>query len=446
MKQTNNPQKEPVMKQQNEIIFSDTTAGIAPAVKEIFDHYGGVRSLLKSSKDVYIKVNGVDLKKYAYTDPDVLREVILYLQKNGANDIYVIENSTQGNITRLVFMATGIGRVCRQTGAIPVYLDETDAIPVYLEGLKSFINISSFVHERLIEQADQNLYISLPKLKTHSMSQVTLSIKNQFGLVHHESRIADHNFNLHQKFADIYRLLRPDFVIVDGLIATNHGHYIAEKNIKECIVAMDCLIGGKDPLATDITGARFMGFDIADVPHLLLSQQVGLSSVDMNEISIINRHLFDERKKNLTFELLERFPPDLNILRGKTRCCREGCKRNTETVAEVFYCDHNGKGNFTILMGKGIDPEQVDKIDTPKIHIAGGCAIQDYGMEMQRRFGKKNVTFSNGCNNLPETIYAMCKHMKVNPIKLSATNPILALAILATAKLNRSKANIPPLI
>jgi len=364
--------KDPIMKQNHEVIFSDTTNGIGLAVEEIFEHYGGVGSLLKPSKDVYIKVNGVDLKKYAYTSPDVLREVILYLQKNGANDIYVIENATQGNITRLVFMVTGMAEVCKQTGAIPVYLDETDAVPVYLEGLKSFINLSSFVYERLIEQSDQNLYISLPKLKTHSMSQITLSVKNQFGLVHHESRIADHNFNLHQKFADIYRILRPDFVIIDGLIATNHGHYIAEKNTDECIVPMNCLIGGKDPLATDVIGASFLGFDITDVTHLMLSQKAGISPVDMTNIKIINQQLFNDRKKNLTCDLLEKFPPELTI--------------------------------------------------------------------------KKNVTFSNGCNNLPATIYALCKHMHVNPIKLSATNPLRALAALASAKLHGSKAIIPPLL
>ncbi len=434
------------MDKQNQVIFTDTGDGINHAVKEIFEHFGGVRALLKSSKDVYIKVNGVDLKKYAYTDPEVLRQVILYLQQNGANDIYVIENATQGNITRLVFMVTGMEKVCRETGAIPVYLDETPAIPVYLEGLKSFIDISSFVYERLIEQADENLYISIPKLKTHSMSQVTLSIKNQFGLVHQHSRIADHNFNLHQKFADIYRIIRPDFVIIDALIATNHGHYIAEKNTDKCIVPMDCLIGGKDPMATDIVGASFMGFDISDVPHLILSKETNISSADMDNIQIINRPLYEERKKNLTHNLLEHFPPDLTILRGETRCCMEGCRRNTETVAEVFYCDHNGKGNFTILMGKDINPELVNQINTRTVHIAGGCAIQDYGLEMQRRFGKKNVTFSNGCNNLAETIHALCKHMKVNPIKLSATNPLLALTALVKAKLHGSKAIIPPLI
>ncbi len=162
------------MATKTDVIFSDTLQGIDRAVEEIFRHFGGVKALLKESGDVYLKVNGVDHKPYAYTDPDVLRAVITHLKREGARRIYVIENCTQGNITRLVFKVTGMARVCRQTGAIPVYLDETDAVPVYLEGLETFIDISAFVHERLIENADKNLYISLPKLKTHSMSQVTL--------------------------------------------------------------------------------------------------------------------------------------------------------------------------------------------------------------------------------------------------------------------------------
>jgi uncharacterized protein (DUF362 family) len=434
------------MKKNYEVLISDTGKGIKRSVDEVFSHFGGGHKMLKSSGDVYIKINGVDSKKFAYTSPDVIREVIIYFQGQGAKNIYVIENTTQANITRLVFSVTGIEKVCRDTGAIPVFLDETGSVPVFLEGLRSFIDISSFVYERLIEQADQNLYISIPKLKTHSMSQVTLSIKNQFGLVHHHSRIADHNFNLHKKFADIYRLLRPNFVVVDGLIATDHGHYIAEKNIDECIVPMNCLIGGDDPLAVDIAAAALMGFDIIDVPHLLLSSQAGISNAKMDNISIINQELFDTRKKSLSCDILEIFPPELTILRGKTRCCTEGCKRNTESCVEVLYCDNNGKGDFTILMGKDIDPDEIGKIKKGPIHIAGSCAIGDWGLEMQRRFGKKNVTFSNGCNNLSETVYALCRHMKVNPINLSRTNPIRAVAMLAIAKLNGSKALIPRLI
>ncbi|MBN2282262.1 MAG: DUF362 domain-containing protein [Deltaproteobacteria bacterium] len=432
------------MGQKSEVVFSDTGQGIEVAVRDIFEHFGGGASLLKSSGDVYLKVNTVDLKPYSFTDPEVVREVIRYFQRQGARDIYVIENCTQSNFTRLVFTGTGMSRVCRETGAIPVYLDETGVVPIYLEGLQTFNDISSFVFERLIEEGHRNLYVSLPKLKTHSMSQVTLSIKNQFGLIHQQSRIADHNFRLHRKFADIYRVIRPDFVVIDGLIATNHGHYIAEKNTSECVVPMNCLIGGRDPLSVDIVAAAFLGFAIDDVEHLRLAAETGIGESDMDNISIINREIFEERKKNLTCELLDRFPPELVILRGKERCCNEGCRRNTETVVEVFYCDHNGKGGFTILMGKGIDPAEVRNIQGP-VHIAGSCAIQEHGMELVRRLGKKKVTMSPGCNNLAETVHALCRHMGVAPLKLAAVNPVSSLSALITARLKGTRAIIPPI-
>ncbi len=428
-----------------EVILADTKPGIAPAVRAVFEHFGGGASLLRSSRDVYIKVNGVGPEPYVYTDPEVLRETISYFLACGARTIYVIENCTQANFTRLVFQGTGYLRICRDTGAVPVFLDETGAVPVFLEGLEEFIDISAFVFERLIEQRAENLYLSLPKLKTHSMSQVTLSIKNQFGLVHQKSRIADHNYRIHQKFADIYRVIRPDFALVDGLIATNHGHYPTTYNAGKCVVNMDLLIGGTDPLATDVVGAALMGFDLAEVKHLDLCRATGIGQGDIALIDIINRPLFEERKQHFTCELLDDYPPDITFLRGRERCCKEGCRRNTESIVEMIYRDHGGKGGFTILMGKGIDRQAVDRI-TGRVHIAGSCAIQDYGVALRARLGKRHVTMSPGCNDLALSTAGLCKHMRIHPIQLSQVDPVRSSALFVMAKLKGSQANIVPLI
>lgn len=433
------------MNDKTQVMFSDSKAGIERAVTEIFEHFGGADALLKSSRDVYLKVNAVDSKAFCYTDPRVVGAVVGYFKKNGARNVYVIENCTQANITRLVFTVTGIRKACVANGGIPVCLDETGVLPVFLPTLQSFVDFSDFVFERLVEQKDENLYVSLPKLKTHSMSQVTLSIKNQFGFVHQASRVADHNFRIHDKFADIYRVLRPDFVLMDGTIATNHGHYIAQKMASECIVSTEVLIGGKDPLAVDVCAAKFLGFDLADVPHLALAAKAGLGVSDFQSVDIVGKDLFDGRAQNFTCELLEKFPPELVILRGLERCCKEGCRRNTESVVELFYCDHNGSGDFTILMGKGIPQADVDKIQG-RAHLAGNCAISEHGLSLARRLGKKNVTFSHGCNNLPQTVAALCRHMKVSPIRLSGTDPVTALAALVSAKARGTRACIPPLV
>ena len=428
-----------------EVILVDTRLGIEQGVNTVFEHFGGGGKLLRSGRDVYIKVNAVGLEKNVYTDPEVLRQTIIYFQKCGARTIYVIENCTQANFTRLVFKAIGYLKICKETGAVPVFLDETPSVPIFLEGLEEFIDISRFVFERLIEQRTENLYLSLPKLKTHSMSQVTLSIKNQFGLVHQNSRIADHNYRIHQKFADIYRILRPDFALIDGLIATTHGHYPTTYNADKCVVPMDLLIGGPDPLATDVVASALMGFSLKDVRHLQLSSDTGIGQGDITQINIINKDLLDSRKKKLTCELLDDYPPDINFLRGKERCCKEGCRRNTETLVEMLYRDHKGKGGFTIMMGKGIDKNEVAKIKG-RVHIAGSCAIQKYGVALQLRLGRKNVTMSPGCNNLALTTYGLCRQMKVNQISLSGVGLIQSMAPFIMAKLKGSQANIVPLV
>jgi uncharacterized protein (DUF362 family) len=428
-----------------EVVLSDTTNGVAGAIREVFSRFGGGGALLRGNGDVYIKPNVIDLKKYCYTDPEVLRETIKYFRACGARKVYVIENCTQASFTRLVYSATGVLDVCRETGAVPIYLDETESVPIFLDGIEGFIEISRFVYERLIEKRDKNLYISLPKLKTHSMTQVTLTIKNQFGLVHQKSRIADHNYRLHRKFADIYSVIRPDFGLVDGLIATNHGHYMAEGNAEKCVVPMNLLAGGPDPLALDVVCSALMGFGLNDVPHLAGCAETGIGVSDLNEISIVNRHLFEERKKKLTCELLDDFPEDLRIIRGKERCCREGCRLNTENVIEILHRDHGGKGGFTILMGKGIDRGEVGRLDG-RVHIAGWCAAQEHQTSLERRLGKKNITVSPGCNNLALTVAGLCKHMGVSPLKLIPVSPPKALMLLITAKLKGTKANITPLL
>ncbi len=425
------------------VTFQETQQGLEEAVVNIFESFGGGRAMLKSSKNVILKVNGVDFKPHVFTSPEVISAVVRYFYEQGAKKIYVIENCTQGNITRLVFEITGIKKMCQDTLATPVYLDETKAMPMYLPGLKSFIEISDFVHEHLILNSHENLYISIPKLKTHSMSTVTLGIKNQFGLVHQKSRIPDHNFNLHQKFADIYANIQPDFTLVDGLEATNFGHYPATAQASKCVIPMNLLFGGDDPLAVDIVGARLLGFNLEDVQHLRLSAEYGLGESQWEKIEIENKEIFENKKQNLSWDLLGLFPENVNIIRGKTRCCIEGCRRNTEAVLEVLGQDFNGQGDFSILMGKDADPTEVKKLSGP-VHIAGDCAISDWYPQLRDRLGKRKVTCSPGCNNLAMTVDGLSKWMKVHPLKLVPISPLKSAGILLQSKLHGTKANIAP--
>lgn len=67
-----------------EVYIQDTNLGIRSAVNKIFDQIEkNSPPILKKSKEVYIKVNGINFKKHTYTSPNVLEELIQEAQKHG---------------------------------------------------------------------------------------------------------------------------------------------------------------------------------------------------------------------------------------------------------------------------------------------------------------------------------------------------------------------------
>ncbi len=94
-----------------------TEPSIKTAISKIFSQIEAEQPILKSSGEVYLKVNGVHCKKHCYTNPEVLKATIEYLYSIGAKKVYVIEDSTMGNATRLVFALNGYEEICEDTGA-----------------------------------------------------------------------------------------------------------------------------------------------------------------------------------------------------------------------------------------------------------------------------------------------------------------------------------------
>lgn len=425
---------------------------VKAAVYEIFDKAGG-KALLKSSKEVFIKPNGIDGQPYCYTRPELVEAAIEYWNEHGAKKVYLFENSTQSNATRLVYAITGYDKVCKRTGAVPVYLDEEKTVEFEFKGRPSvkddpdgYVNtkflMPQFVVKNLIENKDKNLYISLPKLKTHSMAGVTMGVKNQWAFPVQTSRGFDHNYNLHYKLIDVLGYVRPDFTILEGIEGTIYGHYPVTALADKAVLPLKVLVAGKNVVATDMVGARVYGFTLDDVPHLKLAVEKGysdgvetLDDIDIQgDISMYNT--------KYPYDLYDCYPKDVKVIKGKERCCKQGCQNNPLTLLQILYNDHNGKGGWTMVMGKGHDIKEIDAIQG-KVLIVGDCAINEVGDRLINRLGKKNVYISHKCNSLADSAAAMFHLMKVNPMEFVPVNAVTALKCLALSKLHGSNALVP---
>jgi uncharacterized protein (DUF362 family) len=411
-----------------EVYIEDTNQGIKSAVNRIFSHIEKAgETIIKASKEVYIKVNGIDFKKHTHTSPEVLEAVILYLKEKGA-EVYIMENSTQANLTRLVFTITGYKEVCEKTGVNIIYLDEEDTQTFEFKGKSSIeedpkgYNLITFrlptTIVKIMENRESLTYINIPKLKTHSMAGVTLSIKNQWGFPIHVDRGKDHNYNLHSKLVDLYEMIQPDISIIDGIKGTINGHYPPTAWEDKLVIPFKILIGGTDPLAVDLVGARIFGLTLEEIPHLKIAYKRGLGEGDLNRIKIIGKDI-NEFNEKYDWNLLEIFPEDIKIIKGKVLLCREGCQNNPLTVLQSIAYDFPDKfnGGWFIIMGKGHEKNLIEQLKAEgyiKGLVAGYCAINEVGKKLRKEFGRRNIFYSGDCNNLADTVTAELKLAGMN--------------------------------
>ena len=439
-----------------EVFIADTKMGVGKAVNEIFSNLIKSGPILKSSKEVYIKVNGIDYKKHAYTSPEVLEEVIKYLKDIDAK-IYVMENSTQANMTRIVFAINGFKEVCEKTGAEIVYLDEEDTESFEFKGKPSIedkpmgYNLKSFrlpkTIIKIMKNRDSITYINIPKLKTHSMAGVTLGIKNQWGFPQHADRGKDHNYNLHSKLVDVYEYIKPDITIIDGTEGIIHGHYPPTAWEDRLVKKFEILISGRDTLAVDVVGARIFGLTIDEVPHLNIANKRGLGEGDLSKIQVIGKNLDDYTEK-YPWDLLQEFPENVMIVKGTELLCREGCQNNPLATLQTFAYDHKEKfkGGWFLVMGKGHDENIVELLKEKgfsKGLVAGYCAIDEVGEKLRNEFGKRKVFFSGDCNNLAETVKAILKLSGMTVFDLVSLSSEKLMSLIDTAKEHGSTALVP---
>lgn len=413
------------------------------SLREVFDPFGGPRELLGDRNEVYVKVNAVDFKPHCYTDPMAVHALVHLLRSSGARRVFVMDNCTQGNFTRLVFKVSGLEKATKEAGGTPLYLDEGRQVWVELPRMGYRVKVSRVVKEKLMEERDDVFYINMPRLKTHSMARVTLGVKNQLGLIRQKDRIRDHNHRLHQKLADIFSVIKPHFTLIEGLEALNHGHYSPVALASRCVERLGLFIGGEDTLAVDAVGCHLMGIDPREVEHLRLAAEWGLGCIDLDRIEVVGNP--EPFRRNYTWDLLPVYPPDVTILEGRERCCPEGCNLNTRMVLQMLYTDFGGKGGFTILMGSGWQEEDLEKVGD-RVLLVGDCAVSEVYHRLKGRMRGMRIKAVRGCNNLRDVIGGLASFMGVQPSRMVPLPFWRTAALLSAALLRRSTARVAPVV
>jgi hypothetical protein len=135
------------------------------------------------------------------------------------------------------------------------------------------------------------------------------------------------------------------------------------------------------------------------------------------------------------------FPEDVAVIIGKEMACTDGCLNASLSGVQLMSLDSGGKGGWTLVVGKGFDGDEIEKLTGPVL-VAGGCAVREVGDGLVARLGRKRVYLVDGCCELTGTSEALCHLMQVDPFRLGSSarrlSMLKGLEIMVRAKLNGS--------
>ncbi len=122
---------------------------------------------------------------------------------------------------------------------------------------------------------NDSYFISLSKLKTHSITKISCVLKNQFGCIPYQRKVRYHK-NLDEAIVQANNYFKPNLSIVDGIIALTGaqgpGYGIP--------INAGIILSSKDPVSCDSLCAKILGFHPFFVKHIKMCQKEKIGSMN----------------------------------------------------------------------------------------------------------------------------------------------------------------------
>ena len=216
-------------------------------------------------KSVLLKPNLVDYLpgNAINTHPVLVVAAAECFRRLGANSVVIAEGPGHQRDTELVLSESGFAELLRRQGLRFADLNRDDLVRVKLRA--NYTDLKHLWLPKTVLEAD--FVVSMPKVKTHHWSGVTLSMKNMFGIVpgakYGWPKNLLHWKGIQESILDICATVPIHFVIADAIVAMEgNGPLNGTPRPLRSVVLAD------DPVAADATCARLMGFNPARIAHI----------------------------------------------------------------------------------------------------------------------------------------------------------------------------------
>jgi uncharacterized protein (DUF362 family) len=210
----------------------------------------------------------------ATTNPEVVSAVVRLCYEVGAKQVKVFDRSVVD--PRRCYKQSGIADAASAVGGIISYVDERKFRELKLPG----IALKSWPLYTEIIEADK--IINIPIAKAHSLSTLTLGMKNWMGIM------GGSRGRIHQRIegslVDVAMTIKPALIVLDAVrILTANGPQGGDlADVKQ----LNTVIAGTDQVAVDAFGATLFGLKGANIGYVVAGYKAGLGTMDLSKLKI----------------------------------------------------------------------------------------------------------------------------------------------------------------
>ena len=346
---------------------------------------------LKSGMRVFIKPNivfwtkSVPFPKWGViTTSRVVADMVRLLKDHGVDDIIIGEGTVTQNPRDAETMAHAYETLGYRT------LEKRYGIKAINVFQRPFEKVDLGDDVALNFNTDilhSDLVVDLPAMKAHNQTVVSLGIKNLKGTIDIPSRKKCHNAdpekNLDFMVARLADRLPPVFTLIDGIYTLERGPGPDGSMRKS-----DILVASGDILSADMVGARLLGYEPQEVPHLAIAAANHGRPTDLSDVTVLgesieelaSRHRYDfpyasDETGEMPLPLAKQGIKGIFYRKYDDTMCTYCSQLNGLTLTAIRFAWKEGvRGRLEVLTGKRMSP-------TPgmeKTLLLGKCMYQKH--------------------------------------------------------------------
>ena len=249
------------------------------------DMLGGMERFVKPGDRVVIKPNiGWDrsVEQGANTHPEVVRALVEMVLEAGGDQVLVFDHTC--NEKRRCYRNSGIQDALQEMGRTVrlEHIDRRKFVPVDIEKGVSLTRWDIYK-----DALAADCYINVPVAKHHSLSRLSLGLKNNMGVIGGNRGRLHHD--LGQKLADLATVVDSRLTVVDAtrMLLRNGPQGGRVEDVKKG----DMVIASPDPVAADAYATTLFGLQPEVITSTVAAHQMGLGEMRLDKMAIEERVL-----------------------------------------------------------------------------------------------------------------------------------------------------------